>query len=144
MIFRNVCCTIFTTLLLTIAGAAHAQKNSGCGDGNGAVAGSDTMQTEGTIESVHLQDSMIVVNTQEGKDTVFFTSKTKFTIGDPSKVLRPDTQIKIYYTTVGDRKVATRVEPAATGGDGSKNDTSANDTGSAPQSTPGETPAPGE
>lgn len=145
MIFRNIFFTLSALLLLTITETGFAKNDSACGgDGNGTSGGSDTMQSTGIIESVRIGDSMFVVNTDEGKDTVYFNSKTKFALGDPSKVLRPDTRIQIDYITEGERKVATRIEPAATDGDGSGTDTTSKDTATAPPSTPDEIPPPGE
>lgn len=144
MIFRNIFFILSALLLLTITETGFAQDDSTCGGGNGTSNGSDTMQSSGIIESVRIRDSMFVVNTDEGRDTIYFTSKTKFSLGDPSEVLRPDTRIQIHYITEGERKVATRIEPAAADGDGSGTDTTSKDTGAAPPSTPEETPPPGE
>jgi hypothetical protein len=145
MNFQNILFTLAALLLLSITGTGYARKDSAtCGDGNGTGSKTDTLNIEGTIESVRIQDSMFVVNTQEGKDTVYFDSKTKFALGDPSRVLRPDSKIQIEYVTEKERKVATRIEPSAVDGNGSGNDTTPEDTGTAPDSTPDEQKVPGE
>jgi hypothetical protein len=126
MMFRHIYLTIFSVALLTITGSGYAQKNSGCGKGMSA----DTLQMRGTVESVHLKDSMIVVNTSNGLDIVYYRSTSAFTLGDPLKVLRPDTRIQVTYTTENGKKIANRVEPEAKNKDGSRRDTDNKGTGS--------------
>jgi hypothetical protein len=117
MLFRQV--AIITSFLFSVGLAGDSCTDSASGDGN--KMGSDTAIIQGTVESVSPQDSMIVMNTENGTDTLYYNSETAFTFGD-AKVLRPNTNIKVNYVKEGTRKVALRVQPAATG-NGSASDT---------------------
>lgn len=109
MSFRNLYLVLMSAMCLSFAGC---NSRSGAADGN-ALSG-DTTSIDGSIESVNLRDSMIVFNTDNGIDTVIYNSKTEFTLGDPGKVLRPQSKINVQYVKADKRKVAVKVQPAAT------------------------------
>lgn len=102
------------------SGASNGSNDSSGSNGSSNVTSGDTTSIVGTIESVSLRDSMIVFNTDKGLDTVFYNSNTKFNLGDPGKVLRPQTRIDVRYVTIDRRKVAVTVQPAATGAENKK------------------------
>lgn len=116
MKFQNFCLILLTAFCLSIA--AGNSKN-GKSDGNNIKSG-DTINIEGTIEAVSLRDSMIVFKTDKGLDSIFYNSKTKFSFGDPEKILRRDSKIEAEYVKIDKRKVALRIQPAATGKDTTK------------------------
>jgi hypothetical protein len=76
----------------------------------------DTMEVVGTVESVNLQDSMFVINTQEGTDTIYFNSETDFSAKNADQILRLDAELRVKYVTEADRNVATLIEPATADG----------------------------
>ena len=121
MLLRNISFAILTTFLLAVAGGGRPQESPGA-DGNGNGMAGDTTEITGTVESVRLQDSMLVVNTDEGEqDTVYWNSETEFTLGSPDQVLRTDTRIRVMYITQEERNIATRIEPAPENGEAQQN-----------------------
>lgn len=103
MVLRNLSIILFSLAIFSIANTAE----------NGM--GSDTSVIIGTVKSVNLQDSMIVLNTENKEDTVYFNSDTEFSTENTDQLLRLDTRIRVKYVTDGDRKIATRIEPESAG-----------------------------
>ncbi len=71
----------------------------------------DTIQTEGTIEFVDTENEMIVVGGVIGQDTIFYNDETVFPPNTRDQLLQPNAEVRVWYVTVGDRNVATRIEP---------------------------------
>lgn len=114
--FQNFYLVMMSAMCLSLAGC---NSKSGGSDGSNALSG-DTTSVKGSIESVSLRDSMIVVTTDKGWDTVFYNSKTNFTLGNPGKVLCPQSEIDIQYVKMDKKKVAVKIQPAATGEENKK------------------------
>ncbi len=128
MIFRNISFLILSMCLLV-----SAQENSQ-DTTNGMMT--DTMEVVGTVESVNLQDSMFVINTQEGTDTIYFNSETDFSAKNADQILRLDAELRVKYVTEADRNVATLIEPATADG------AAPQDTADTTPPSPDEPPAP--
>ena len=118
MLFRTISTIFMMFAGLAVAGGGRPSENPG----DGGDAG-DTITVEGTVNSISPRDSMIIIESQQGMDTVYYDQNTKFTMGN-ERVIKPNSQIKIKYVKEGERKIATIVQPAATNGNGSdRNDT---------------------
>jgi hypothetical protein len=114
MIFRNISFLILSMCLLVSAqgnGPSNGQDTAGNG------MSTDTMEIVGTVESVNLQDSMFVINTQEGTDTIYYNSETDFSAENADQILRLNTELRVMYITEADRNIATRIEPATANGE---------------------------
>lgn len=138
MMLRNISLIIFSMFLLSVAGGDTSSEKQGA-DGNGSM--SDTSEVTGTVESVNLQDSMIVINSDEGKDTVYFNSETDFSTESADQILRLNTKLRVHYITKDDKKIATHIEPASADGEtpNGEEDTSGT-TPPSPGDTAGTTP----
>lgn len=139
MIFRNISFLILSMCLLVSAqgsGPSNGQDTAGNGMDTGNGMSTDTMEIVGTVESVNLQDSMFVINTQEGTDTIYYNSETDFSAENADQILRLNTELRVMYITEADRNVATRVEPAAADGGAPQ------DTADTTQPSPDEPPTP--
>ena len=141
MIFRNISFLILSMCLL-VSAQGNSQDTT-----NGMMT--DTMEVVGTVESVNLQDSMFVINTQEGTDTIYFNSETDFSAENADQILRLNAELRVKYVTEADRNVATLIEPATANG-GTPQDT-ADTTPPSPDEPPvpptpdeGTPPMPGE
>ncbi len=119
MSFKHFYLVLMSAIWLSFAGCNSKSGANGGSDGSNAASG-DTISIQGSIESVSLRDSMIVFKTDKGLDTVFYDKNTQFTIGDPGKVLRPQSQIDVKYVKMNKRKMAVKVQPAATSEDTTK------------------------
>jgi len=124
MIFRNISFLILSMCLL-VSAQGNGPSNGQDTAGNGMMT--DTMEVVGTVQSVNLQDSMFIINTQEGTDTIYYNSETDFSAENADQILRLNAELRVKYITEEDRNVATFIEPAATDG-------------AAPQDTAGTTP----
>lgn len=124
MLLRNITLLISSVAFLTIAGGSRPPESPQDGSSNGMSK--DTTEITGTVESISPQDSLIVINTDNGQETIYFDSETEFTLGGLD-VIRPNTKISVKYVNKGDKMVATRVQPAATDNGGGQED---NDGGS--------------
>ncbi len=119
MIFRNISFLIlFMCLLVSAQGNGPSNGQDTAGNG----MSTDTMEIVGTVESVNLQDSMFVINTMEGTDTIYFNSETVFSAGSADQILRLNTELRVMYITEAGRNIATRVEPAAADGEAPQED----------------------
>lgn len=133
MIFRKISFLIFSMCLLV---SAQGNDPSNYPDTMDNGSGTDTTEIVGTVESVNLQDSMVVINTQEGTDTIYYNSETDFSTESADQILRMDTQLRVKYIKEGDRNVATRIEPESANGEAPQ------DTGEMSPPVPGEEPTP--
>lgn len=113
MIFRNISFLILSMCL--IVSAQGNDPSNGQDTGNGMMT--DTMEVVGTVQSVNLQDSMFVINTQEGTDTIYYNSETDFSAENADQILRLNTELRVMYVTEADRNVATRIEPVTANGE---------------------------
>jgi hypothetical protein len=98
MNFRNA-----VTIMILLFSLAMAGKNN---------RSADTSTIEGRVNSVNPHDSMIVIESDKGMDTVYFDSRTEFTI-NKNEILRPDTRIMIKYIERNTKKIATAIKPAS-------------------------------
>lgn len=133
MIFRKITFLIFSMCLLVSAQGNEPSNNP---DTTGNGSGTDTTEIVGTVESVNLQDSMVVINTQEGTDTIYYNSETDFSTESADQILRMNTQLRVKYIKEGDRNVATLIEPVSADGGAPQ------DTGEMSPPSPGEEPTP--
>lgn len=117
MIFRNITFLFFSICLLVSAQENVPSNPSDTGNNRtGDTAVTDTTEIVGTIESVNLQDSMIVINTEAGTDTVYYNSKTDFSTKSAQQILKLNTLLRVKYIAQGDKNLAILIEPATAEG----------------------------
>jgi hypothetical protein len=109
---------IFALMLSVMAMGRRAPENGGGNGAGGSGMNGDTLDTtqiEGTVETISLRDSMMVVSTTTGEDTIYYTANTEIPQGVAEQVLSQDAQVRVWYVTREERNIAVRWEPGESG-----------------------------
>ena len=85
--------------------ANGGMDGAAAGGMNGAQEGE---MITGTIQEINETDSMLIIETDTGIDTVYFDQQTEMQRDE----LQQGQQVQINYRTMQDRKIATQIRPA--------------------------------
>lgn len=136
MMLRHVLLTALSCVVL-VGAAGNSNGGMNGGSDGGMNGGSDTsMKVTGTIQSIDSTDSMFVVQSDTGTDTLYFDKDTK--MNAVRNKFKEGEQVTAHYKMQDDKKMATKVMPmrkgkgkkgGATNGNGSDTSMTPPDTG---------------
>ncbi len=99
---------------LSIAGGGRPNGDEGMpqypdDETNGVIG--DTSVVEGTVGFVSEENKMLVIRRTFGEDTIYYTDQTIFAQDSRDMVLRQGAEVRVWYITMDDRKIAIQIGP---------------------------------
>ncbi|NLG17577.1 MAG: hypothetical protein GX556_09640 [Fibrobacter sp.] len=115
MKLRNVFMTAVACAVLVIAAGTNSEKGmDGSSDtsmgGNGSSQMGDTMSISGVVQELNITDSMLILQSGTGTDTLFITEQSAI---DPQQI-KQGAQVDVKYIDMQGRKEIIEVMPMGT------------------------------